>query len=366
MNLKKTSDWSCWKNKGISLPMFAFLFFLYVMMPVFAGEPLMEQRLGLYQFQPDKQIQFKRVEELNLDFDLIPLKKLNKVEIHKGLIYLLDSEREKIFIIDKTGKYISTIGGRGEGPGDLQWPGDFFISADDRVYVLNSQTGRIEVFDAKGKAIESIRLKLPFDFFTPKGILVDNDCYYIGGSWNDFISAFDCSGKYIETILKRKIPLEIPGNSATFDPQLAFITGGQRILFFDNFHGAFVILDKKGESRTNFSYYARKQAIDARKFEDGVKKIKGKNQPIMGGMILNQWSGFCLDEQDNIYVCPLGERGKSGKQLLVVFSPAGVFLYEKELAHTCFEKELVEHIACDNELFLFVTRNYEFIKVHRR
>lgn len=333
--------------------------------PVYGAKGLLRQETGIYQDQPGKHFPLGKVSKIELDFDNVPLKNLKKAGIHKGLIYLLDWDREKIYVIDKQGKYIRSIGGTGEGPGDLQNPSDFFISKDEMIYVICGTTKRIETYDLNGKESESIRMKkIPFEFSIPTAVLFDGNTFFIGGEFNHLISTLDCRGKYIDTILKRRKPLKFPGSHVVFEPQLDFTSDYNNIIILDSLHGIFGILDKTGKVQTSFSFNSKRQNREANGFK---KRTAGlKTTAYMRSLSLQLWSSFCMDNHGNIYTIPLADRGKEGIPWLVAFSPAGRFLYKKLLKHNDLAGKDIRELCSDGECLLVITTNYDLIKFNWR
>jgi len=57
----------------------------------------------------------------------------------------------RIVRFSKDGKYLSEFGERGNGPGQFQLPHNLGIDAAGRIYVIDRDNQRVEVFDANGK-----------------------------------------------------------------------------------------------------------------------------------------------------------------------------------------------------------------------
>jgi hypothetical protein len=67
-------------------------------------------------------------------------------------LYVLDFRLCTITVFDKKGKYIRTLGGKGQGPGELETP--LWLSIwNDKIYVYEQFMG-IKIFDLKGKYID--------------------------------------------------------------------------------------------------------------------------------------------------------------------------------------------------------------------
>jgi hypothetical protein len=79
-------------------------------------------------------------------------------------IYVLDSGNHRIQKFDKDGRFLQTIGKKGQGPGEFENPGDFFLDEQDSIYVLDSR--KIKVFNEETDFMKEIILQNPlYDFF---------------------------------------------------------------------------------------------------------------------------------------------------------------------------------------------------------
>ncbi len=70
-----------------------------------------------------------------------------------GRIYVTDPQSPVVQVFSETGKLISTLGGRGEGPGEFATIRNVVVGPDDRVYVWDWDLDRLSVFEqrASGK-----------------------------------------------------------------------------------------------------------------------------------------------------------------------------------------------------------------------
>ena len=66
-----------------------------------------------------------------------------------GHIYILDANRIRVF--DESGKYIKTIGGVGEGPGDLLDPALLVIDKQDNIVLFDGGKQRVQILSSDGK-----------------------------------------------------------------------------------------------------------------------------------------------------------------------------------------------------------------------
>ncbi len=87
--------------------------------------------------------------------------------VNKGLVdesghfWLLDSQLAHILEVSPAGEYLQTIGGQGNGPGELQRPQDITLLSDGKIGVLQSYPARIVKLNRDGTPAGSIAVDDP-------------------------------------------------------------------------------------------------------------------------------------------------------------------------------------------------------------
>jgi hypothetical protein len=119
--------------------------------------------------EPKLKMEFiQQIGELNSDDENFRFFRVNDIASDsKGNLYILDSRNFRIQVFDETITYIKTIGQRGQGPGEFQFPIAIDIAPDDNLYVFDLITKNIIKFDTEGGILESIKITLPvipYDF----------------------------------------------------------------------------------------------------------------------------------------------------------------------------------------------------------
>jgi len=74
-----------------------------------------------------------------------------------GNLHVLDWGDTCIKVYDRDGQWLRTIGGPGQGPGELQTPAYFDISHDDHLYLLDMRNRRISLLDSHGNYLDGLR-----------------------------------------------------------------------------------------------------------------------------------------------------------------------------------------------------------------
>ncbi len=89
-----------------------------------------------------------------------------------------DFGNARIIKFDKNGKFLTSWGRKGTGPGEFDVPHALATDKEGRVYVGDRQNNRVQVFDQNGKFIRQW-----FQFGRPSGIFIDkNDMIYVSDS----------------------------------------------------------------------------------------------------------------------------------------------------------------------------------------
>jgi len=91
-----------------------------------------------------------------------------------GKIIVLDWGDSTFKIYDKDGKYIRTIGGRGQGPGEFERLINFSIGSDGNIYIMDSMNHRVAVLDEQGEYLAGFRIEegLPVEIATDQKNLI--------------------------------------------------------------------------------------------------------------------------------------------------------------------------------------------------
>lgn len=82
---------------------------------------------------------------------------IKKVVVHDNKVFVLDEKiTQKLFCFDISGKYLFTVGKRGNGPGEMDTPRDFDIT-NDRIYIIDRKC-QVYSFDMSGNYLSTLRL----------------------------------------------------------------------------------------------------------------------------------------------------------------------------------------------------------------
>jgi hypothetical protein len=116
----------------------------------------------------------------------------HKIVMTDSAIYFMDKRMTKnIVAFDHTGKFISTIGNLGKGPGEYVDPESFCITHDNKIAVTDFASKKIIFYDQKGNLIQEKQT----DFY-PIGIeSYDSSLYITSNSPYDLIYKVNIDGQ---------------------------------------------------------------------------------------------------------------------------------------------------------------------------
>ena len=128
----------------------------------------------------DGKVTFNLIEEVSIGKEIGEEEYLlnRPFQIHvdnQGYIYVLDIRDCHILVYDDMGKYVRTIGRKGQGPGEFMSLAFFDFSQDGRVFVNDYMNQRIIIFDREGNLLGGFKLE---DFYTGMLFASDGRVYF--------------------------------------------------------------------------------------------------------------------------------------------------------------------------------------------
>lgn len=135
-----------------------------------------------------------------------------------GSIYALDFKDVKIKIFDKTGKFVSLFGEKGQGPGEFDMPAGIHLSPDDELVIEDPLARKLVFFSKKGNFIKNISFA---DKLGVVNILMDAEGGFIaremGFEQNQMffeMKKFNREFQPLFTLDKIKFPIPVPGSGS--------------------------------------------------------------------------------------------------------------------------------------------------------
>lgn len=161
-------------------------------------------------------------------------------------IYVSDTESHVINIFDLKGKKTGSIGKWGDLDGEFNHPVDIFVDRNGEIYVADTMNYRVQVFDKEGRFLFKFGKHGDGsgDFGRPKGIAVDREGHiYVADALFDTIQIFDRKGNFL---LNFGAVGRDPG--AFWLPCGLFIDSGDKIYVSDSYNRRIQIFEYLGNS----------------------------------------------------------------------------------------------------------------------
>ena len=253
-----------------------------------------------------------------------------------GKIFVLDWGDSTFKIYDNAGKYIRTIGGRGQGPGEFERLIYFSVGSDGNVYVMDSMNHRVSVLDEQGEYISGFRIEEGF----PNDIETDqNNFIYFGVTLREDeiqrlrILRYNSAG---EEILDY-------GLFQLVQPVITRIAEGS-VTSSTSRHAATTVwkVDKEGKLYAGYGDKYQINVYDAdgnlyskfgREYTAVENKYAGKpGQPKYVGVfnVINR--RWLFDDNNNIWI-EMFTKDDPEEIIYDVFSPEGIYLKQIKVKH---------------------------------
>jgi hypothetical protein len=78
-----------------------------------------------------------------------------------GNLYILDRDNARVVVLGPDGRFLRSIGKKGEGPGEFGLPMNLTILSDGRLAVFDGASGTVSLFDRSGRYLSFLRPDIP-------------------------------------------------------------------------------------------------------------------------------------------------------------------------------------------------------------
>lgn len=245
----------------------------------------------------------------------------------EGKIHILDINEAHIKIFDKNGKYVKTIGNKGQGPGEMSRPSSLQITTQNEIAVNDSSARKIHFFTLDGNFLHAVS-QTNMSFFTDPKIdkegnitasymIMDNEVVYVLKKFNPQLKEF--------FPIFSKVILKYP-NFNPFFPQCYWdiIEEDNIIWGFADKYELFII-DSAGKTVKKIT-----REYDPVKITDEEKEkiIEG----LLGGIKLiwnehhNPFIYLRVDDEGRIFTRTYEKARESGQYYFDVFDPDGKYV----------------------------------------
>ena len=164
-----------------------------------------------------------------------------------GRLYVTDSAAHHIAVFTGEGEFLHNIGQRGAGEGDFNFPTHVTFDRKGRLLVTDSLGFRIQKFSPDGKFLRAFghHGNASGDFAAPKGVATDSDGHvYVVDSLFDTVQIFDEDGQLLLSFGERGL-----GPGQFWLPNGIFIDSNDRIYIADTYNQRIQIFDYLGRNK---------------------------------------------------------------------------------------------------------------------
>lgn len=327
-----------------------------------------EEEVFVKESEADPRYMFKHIWDIAID--------------ENGVAYVLDDGR--IVKFDDRGRFLSTIGKRGQGPGEFMAPHKLFLDKKNNLYV-NDQGVALVAFSSDGTFRELIRLRFLIPAFPVelRNFYVDEQGYFY--AFQREYSEFDVQKNLLKADLQGQIVKMIAsfpetsikltakdgggvagGITHSYSASCFFCPVGSRYLCFgENLDYRLFLADLEGNIHLVFSKLEKPHPISAEE-----KRVMG------GGEVKFPphrpfFKGLLSDEKGRIYIIRTRSVfDKSRVEEIDIFSQEGIYLYHTKLksAPQVIKNGYIYMIGKDErdlrEIRKLKIKNYQSLKEH--
>lgn len=125
-----------------------------------------------------------------------------------GRLFFLDARGRQLLVFDNDGRFITRVGGDGQGPGEYKVPRTVYIDSSHRIYVVDSHARRINIYGPEGKFLDSFLITSSHG---PGDIVTDSHAnVFMGGlgmpaspgARGDWLQKYDSQGRFVRSFYK--------------------------------------------------------------------------------------------------------------------------------------------------------------------
>jgi len=287
-------------------------------------------------------------------------------------IFLLDGAVCQVLHFDEYGKFVKKFGGKGQGPGEFEFPASLTFAANNEIIVLSINPSKVTMFSAKGTyqkdiKLENMKYHIKFVYYSNCSLLWHSEMTAVDKKIKKqmVIERVDDRLNKISTLYKGpKIDLQL----SLQNPLTGLATFGvnskcQLFVFpFSNEKYEISVYNQTGKHlKTIAKQYkpVRYSKIEITEYQDRIERIKKQNpaanyfyQKRKMPKYRPSASSLLIDSKDRIWVFYSSiSLSKELSQNVDVFSPEGIYVDKLNIKKV---KEPVFYLR-DNYLYVLET-----------
>lgn len=160
-----------------------------------------------------------------------------------GNIYVLERDAHRVHMFDSTGVHIRSLGARGGGPGELQFPLGLAVSADGTIRVADARKRKFVQWNPEGQPIEELAMPLGYMGGTfastgagtvvPVGLAGEQRLVRIAASGTETNLA-TITGLPVKDVELKSCGMGFGNMSPIFSPEFVWAADGDRVVIARN------------------------------------------------------------------------------------------------------------------------------------
>ena len=261
---------------------------------------------------------------------------MTAVEVDKeGNIYIVDRKESMIKVFDNKGKYVRTIGRKGQGPGEVNQPVGIRITPNNELLVEDVFNQRLAVFTLDGKFLKNLSTAKALGL---AGIAVDSKGNIIGQqvvpSENKLTREVKKYGSDLNplfTIVSSDFPNILEGKINIFRFLIFYVVGKEDHIFYGN-PEEYEIKIFNSEGKLVKKILKEWDAVKVTKEDE--EDILARIPDVGGGFkdrlefpkLFPAYQSFSLDEQERLLVRTFEKGKKKEEYFFDVFDAEGKYI----------------------------------------
>lgn len=264
-----------------------------------------------------------------------------------GNVYVTDMSDQAIKVFDKNGKYIRTIGKKGQGPGEFQNAGDMDFLPDGKLIVMDWENNRTSIFSPDGKFIKSCKWNgFMFDLYmcTDSSFTSNENIY--GNERKMYIKTFDFDANVLlsfgEFTPYKSHTLQVEGTmyaiSLPFPTHSIFAADRSNLRLYHCLPGEYSIevFDKTGKLFRKIDRPYEPVRVTQEDVEDYRSGFENDDNPVFAKMIKEvefpefkpSISNMIVDDKKNLWVGTYEKKTVNDKELFAydLFDEKGFYI----------------------------------------
>lgn len=321
--------------------------------PIYGEEIFsLEEELSIGVKEGPKEYMFSQVRDIDVDDD--------------GNMYVLDQKESQIKMFDRNGRYLRTIGRRGQGPGELGSAYFLSLTAQRHLIVEDVRGRRMVFFTLEGEFIKN--LISARNFFV--GSKVDSkECFYGIMPIQDEnphyeLRKLDPNLEVLHTVISSTSVLTQQKTYKVYSPMITFdLDKDDNIVFGYPDTYEINIYDPAGKPVQKITKIFKPVEISVEEKEEVANRQPPPGYTFDIPKFHSAFQGILVDDQSRIYVCTWEK--DDGKYYHDIFTPDGKYLAKVLLNFTpvVIKKNKIYAIETDEEGYQKIKR-YQIVWSH--